>query len=71
VQETVYVKGGAGIGLGTIAWIVLIILKATGNLAMSWLLVITAIVWVPLMIFLGAFIVVLIFAIIAALVDLL
>lgn len=38
----------AGIPIGWLTMIVLIILKATGNLAMGWFWVITSFIWAPL-----------------------
>lgn len=42
------VSSGSSIGLGTIVMIVLVILRATGHIAMGWFWVISSIVWVPL-----------------------
>ncbi len=42
-----YVKG-SGIGVGTLVWIALIILKATETIGMNWFWVISSIIWIPL-----------------------
>jgi len=44
-KETVTYSGG---GIGFLVWIALIILKATGHIAMGWFWVFTSIIWVPL-----------------------
>jgi hypothetical protein len=36
------------VGLGTLAWIALIVLKALGHIGLSWFLVITSIIWIPI-----------------------
>jgi hypothetical protein len=41
-------KTSGGIGLGTLVFLVLVILKATGQIAMSWFWVISSIIWAPL-----------------------
>ena len=39
-----------GMGLGTFVFLTLLILKATGNIAMGWFWVISSIIWAPLVI---------------------
>jgi hypothetical protein len=58
------VAGGGGIGLGTAVWIVLIVLKATGHIAMGWFWVLTSIIWAPIAIFFAIAGIILIFAVI-------
>ena len=61
---------GGGIGLGTIIWIVLIVLKATGHLVgMSWFWVITSIIWAPISIFLIIIGIILFFAFIITIIK--
>lgn len=45
-QRKVYVTTG-GISLSTVAFVVLLILKITGNIAMSWFWVLTSFIWIP------------------------
>lgn len=54
-----------GVGIGTLVWIVLIILRITDCIAMSWFWVLTSIIWVPLGITLVVLLVIGIIAVIA------
>jgi len=56
-----------GMGIGTLVWIVLIILRATGCIAMSWFWVFTSIIWVPLGILFVVFLIILVFIIVGKL----
>jgi len=51
VTESKVVEG-SGVSLGGVVFIVLLILKLTGNIAMSWFGVITSIIWAPLLVML-------------------
>lgn len=39
-----------GIGLGGVVFVVLLVLKLTENIAMSWFLVLTSVIWAPLLV---------------------
>lgn len=54
-----------GIGIGTLVFITLIILKATEQIAMSWFWVITSIIWAPILATIAIFAVIGIIALIA------
>lgn len=41
-------SGAAGIPTGWLVCIILVILKATGTIGMSWFWVITSVIWAPL-----------------------
>lgn len=41
-------KTSGGIGLGWLIFFILLILKATGNIAMGWFWVITSFIWAPI-----------------------
>lgn len=53
-------KQTSGIGIGTIIAFILIILKATDNIDMSWFLVLTSFIWAPILSFLAIFILIII-----------
>jgi hypothetical protein len=57
----------SGMGIGTLVWIVLIILRLTGCIAMGWFWVLTSIIWVPLGILLVVFLIILVFIIVGKL----
>jgi len=58
-------RSRVGVGIGTLIWIALIILKATGCIAMGWFWVLTFIIWVPLgILFLVVFIIVIVLIIV-------
>lgn len=52
-MKTIQISSGGGIGAGALVWIAMIILKATGTIAMSWFWVLSSIVWIPLGIIFG------------------
>lgn len=39
-----------GLGLGGVVFVVLLVLKLTENIAMSWFLVLTSVIWAPLLV---------------------
>lgn len=57
-RETVTTTTSSGIGLGGITFIVLLVLKLTEQIAMSWFWVITSFIWVPALGVLAALIVI-------------
>jgi hypothetical protein len=66
MANNVQTSASGGIGIGTLTWIVLIVLKATGTIAMSWFWVLTSIVWVPIIIFFAILVFVLLLGVISA-----
>lgn len=60
-QTDTKVVSSGGIGMGGIIFVVLLVLKITGNIAMGWFWVITSFIWAPLLVVMSLFI--LIFAI--------
>lgn len=61
------VKGG--MGFGTFIFLVLLILKATGNIAMHWGWVLTSFIWAPVLVGVAVLIVIGILSLIAAAID--
>ena len=61
--------GGGGIGLGGLMSIILVVLKILDKIDMSWFWVISSLIWIPLIIISAMIIVVLIFAVIAIVLD--
>lgn len=59
----------SGFGIGTLTFIVLLILKLTGNINMSWFWVISSIIWAPLMLFTFIVIIIGLAAIITILIE--
>lgn len=53
-----------------IIWVVLVIAKVMGLLSWGWFAVLTSIIWIPILIFVLCFLVIVIFGIIAALIGL-
>ncbi|MFP4457864.1 MAG: hypothetical protein ACLFPS_09440 [Clostridia bacterium] len=47
-MDNTQVAGSGGIGIGGLTFVVLLVLKITGEIQMSWLAVITSIIWAPL-----------------------
>lgn len=67
---------GGGLGLGGIVFVILLVLKLTGNLAMGWFGVITSILWAPILatfaifgLFLIVFAIVFVLAVISKIVN--
>jgi hypothetical protein len=65
-NKIVIERGGSGIGLGTILGVAFIVLKLTGYINWSWVWVLSPF-WIPFVIAIGALMIFLIFAFIAAL----
>lgn len=63
MEKTIVATSG-GVGLGGLIFTILLVLKLTGNLAMSWFWVLTSIVWAPVLAFITLFIIISFFAII-------
>ena len=57
-------KASISIGLGEFIFVVLFILKLTGQIDMNWFWVITSFIWVPILIFLTAIATVFVFGVI-------
>ena len=69
MEKKIVVSSVPSVGIGTLAWIALIILRATGHIAMSWFWVITSIIWIPIGLVVTILILMLVVAFIAALVS--
>jgi len=55
--NTKEVVSASSVGSGTIVFVVLLVLKVLGKISMSWFLVITSILWVPMAISLAILII--------------
>jgi len=58
-----------GVGIGSVVFIVLLILKITGNIGINWFLVITSFIWAPIIFFVAALIIIGIFYFIAIIIS--
>ena len=56
MKEQVVVKSGAS--LGELVFVILLILKLTGNIAMGWFWVLTSFIWAPILTTIVLFIVI-------------
>ena len=65
-MEKTQVAITASVPVGTIVFIVLLVLKVTGNVSMSWFAVLTSFIWAPIIAFVAILgIILFVFAIIA------
>ena len=54
MNREIVVKKEVGVGVGTIAFVILFVLKLLGEIDMSWFWVLTSWIWVPVLVLLSA-----------------
>lgn len=46
-------KSSGGVGIGGLAFVILLVLKIMGEINLSWWIVLTSFIWVPLIVIIG------------------
>ena len=54
MNREIVVKKEVGVGVGTIAFVILFVLKLLGEIDMNWFWVLTSWIWVPVLVLLSA-----------------